>query len=133
MNINLLENIRKDIKKYSTEKSKYNPIVTTRKIKKIEDNPIIVIQEENNSTSIVDTTFLESIDDIDFSINIYSKDISLGNEIIPNIEVARDLMAIVDRVMFRVYKMKRKSAKPTPNLDNSIYRITMVYSKKILI
>lgn len=41
-------------------------------------------------------------------------------------------MKLVDDVIGRRYRMIREYCKPTPNLDDTIYRITMKYSKKII-
>ena len=131
MNIDFLTYITKDIKEYS-KNSKYNPKVTPKRVQKINNNPVIVLKEENNITSLVDTKFLESTDEITISANIYTKEMSIGNETVSDIAIARELMKIVDDVMFKKYKMRRKSAKPTPNLDKNIYRVVMIYSKKIM-
>lgn len=131
MNIDFLTYITKDIKEYS-KNSKYNPKVTTKRVQKINNNPVIVLKEENNITSLVDTKFLESTDEIIISANIYTKEMSIGNETVSDIAIARELMKIVDDVIFKKYKMRRKSAKPTPNLDKTIYRVVMIYSKKIM-
>ena len=132
MNIELTNQIYEDLESYLTEKSKYSPRVVAKSLKQSDKFPLVVVTENNNSTSLASTDFKDNTDIINISVNIYAQDKAIGNEIIADVVIARELMKLVDDVVGVKYKMQRIDCRPTPNLDNSIYRITMNYSKKIM-
>ncbi len=131
MNVSLLDRVYKDIKEYVELKTDYSPRVRKKALKQSDKFPLIVVTEDDNVSEIEDTKFIESTDKIYFSVNIYAQDKAVGNTTISNVNIARELMSLVDDVM-RKYRMKRTSCRPTPNLDDSIYRITMKYTKKVI-
>lgn len=94
--------------------------------------PLVTVTEDDNVNEVVDTKFMDITDKLYFSINIYAQDKVVGNTTISNVNIARELSKLVDDVMGKKYKMKRTYCKPTPNLDDTIYRITMKYTKKII-
>ena len=132
MNIELTNQIYDDLTSYLTEKSKYGPRVVAKSIKQSDKFPLVVVTEGNNSTTLASTDFKDNTDTINISVNIYAQDRAVGNEMIADVVIARELMKLVDDVVGGKYKMARMDCRPTPNLDNSIYRITMTYSKKIM-
>lgn len=132
MNIELTNQIYDDLASYLTEKSKYGPRVVAKSIKQHDKFPLVVVTEGNNSTTLASTDFKDNTDTINISVNIYAQDKAVGNEMIADIVIARELMKLVDDIVGVKYKMTRTDCRPTPNLDNSIYRITMNYSKKIM-
>ncbi len=132
MNIDLINQIYEDVKRYIQFKTIYSPRITQKSLKQSDKFPLITIIEDDNRNEIVSTDFIESTDKIFLTINIYAEDMALENKTISNVTIARELMKLVDDVIGKKYQMNRVSCKPTPNLDNMIYRITMKYTKKII-
>lgn len=100
-------------------------------LKESDKFPLIVVTEDDNVNEIQDTLSREATDKIFFSVNIYAQDTVIDNKTISNVNIVRELSKLVDDVM-KKYRMKRTACKPTPNLDETIYRITMKYTKKII-
>ena len=132
MNVNLTDQIYRDIKKYVQENSSFSPRVVQKSLKQSDKFPLITVVRDDNKNALLDTQYRESIDQLLFNIDIYAQDKAVGNETISNVNIVNELISLVDYVMRRIYKMKRESCKPTPNLDDSIYRVTMKYTKKII-
>lgn len=132
MNFRLLNRVYADLKEYIEKNSRYSTRVLKKSLKQTDNFPLIIITQDDNSNELITTDFKESIDKIYFSINIYAQDISYNNITVSNVNVAEELACLVNQIMQKQYKMKRTSCKPTPNLDDTIYRITMKYTKKII-
>lgn len=132
MNIDLVNELYRDVKEYVNLNTQYSPRVTQKSLKQSDKFPLITITEDNNKNDLVSTEFSESTDKISISVNIYAQDIAIENKTISNVNIARELMKLVDDIAGRKYHMLRTDCKPTPNLDNTIYRITMKYTKKII-
>lgn len=132
MNIDLTNQIYKDVKNYLTEKSNYSPRVTQKSLKQSDKFPLVTIIENDNKNEIADTLFKETTDKIFLTVDVYAQDKPYGNSVVSNVNIVRELSALIDDVIGKKYKMLRTSCKPTPNLDNSIYRVTMKYTKKII-
>lgn len=101
---------------------------------------LVVIEEIDNRISSATTRYEETISALSFEINIYCpNDIVTKKEIdgkeqiiaISKMEQARELRKLVDEVMGGYYKMQRTFCQPTPNIDNTIYRITMRYGVRV--
>ena len=133
MNIDFANQVYKDVKQYISENDTYSTRVRNKSLKESDKFPLITITEDDNVNEIVDTRFRESTDKMYFSVNIYAQDKAVGNTTISNVNIARELASMVDEVMGKKYRMQRTSCKPTPNLDNTIYRITMKYTKKLIV
>lgn len=132
MNNNLINQLYKDVLEYVNANTKYNVTVVQKSLKQSNKFPLISIIEEDNSNVIVSTDFRDKTDLINISINIYAQDMVLGNTTISNVNIVKELMSLVDDVLSRKYHLMRTSCRPTPNLDNTIYRITARYTKKML-
>lgn len=131
MNIDFTNQVYREVKEY-VSKSNYSPRVTQKNLKQSDKFPLITIIEEDNKNELISTNFCESTDKIYLTINIYAQDKAYGNETISNVNIVRELAKLVDDIVGNKYKMQRLSCKPTPNLDDTIYRITAKYSKKII-
>ena len=97
---------------------------------------LIVLDEINNRTSLSTTRHEETISSVSFEINIYCPNDSSKEEdgeliLISKKEQARELRKLVDEVLSGYYRLNRYFCQPTPNIDNTVYRITMRYSGKI--
>lgn len=122
----------KYLKAYLQQKSQYGPRVTQKSLKQSDKFPLVTIVEDNNKSNLITTSFEDSTDTIFFMVDIYAQDKAVGNSIISNVVIVKELSALVDDVMSKHYRMQRTQCRPTPNLDNSIYRITMKYTKKVI-
>lgn len=128
MNIDAYDAIYNDLKEYLKSASEYEVNVTKYSIKEADRFPLVIITEEDNV--LEDSTFskLETTSRLYYEINIYTKDLVISNEIVPAMKVAREISQKVDYLLGYKLKMDRLSCRPTPNLDDSIYRITIRYS-----
>lgn len=135
MNIDVTNNIYKDLKSYLVEKSKYNPTVVRKSLKQSDKFPLVVLTEYNNvfKTGTLHYKSREVIDSIYWEVNIYATDKVIDNSIISNSEICDELKYLIDNIMSKRYELTRISCSPTPNLDETIYRITMRYSADILV
>lgn len=132
MNINLVNQLCKDIDKYVNENCNVAVRVVQKTLKQTDKFPLISVTCEDNKNVLVSTDFSDKTDQITLTINVYAQDMSLGNKLLSNAYIASELMKLVDDVCGRKYKLMRTSCRQTPNLDETIYRITARYTKKII-
>lgn len=132
MNVNLINQIYNDLKTYLKENSRYDPRVTRKALKQSDKFPLITITTGDNKNILRDTTGIDSTDRIDIDINIYAEDQVFNNEKISNVNIVAELSYLIDEVVGKKYRILRTYCKPTPNLDDNIYRVTMKYYKKII-
>lgn len=97
---------------------------------------LIVLEEIDNRIGLATTRFEETTSNVSFEVNIYCPNDIVTKEndeviAISKMEQARELRKLVDEVLGDYYKLTRDFCQPTPNLDNTIYRITMRYSGRI--
>lgn len=131
MNITLLDDIYVDLKNYLLLNSIYEPKVLKKSLQQYNKFPLVTITEEDNVFNSGDTTKSQIISSLTYEINIYSTDKVNNNTTISNVEIVRELQKLCDDIMSKEYKMNRISCRPTPNLDETIYRVTMRYTTKI--
>ena len=131
MNTNFVNQLYKEIKKNIELKSSYGTRVVQKTLKQSDKFPLVTVLEFDNINSLASTTFTDTIDEITVEINIYAEDKAVGNTTISNENITRELLMIVDSVC-RKHRMRRTQCRPTPNLDENIYRITAKYTKKII-
>lgn len=129
-----LDAVYEVLNKYITEKlnemSRPECDVRTQLEEQITKN-LVVVEEINNIIDTATTRYEETTSGLTFEINIYIPNnviISTNPlEALSKTEQARELRKMVDEVMGGYYKMRRTFCQPTPNLDKTIYRITMRY------
>lgn len=131
INLEIYDKIFQILKKFLQEESAYNPLVSKMPQKQSDKFPLVVITEEDNSYFSGTTRFEETRSKVDYEINIYTRDVAIDGKKISKLEVAKELKELVDNVMNCNLKMRRRSCRPTPNLDKDIYRITMRYSATV--
>lgn len=133
MNTDLTTIIYKDLREYLLANSEYKPDVVRKPLKEVNKFPRVVLTEENNifKEGTLKYKAREVIDTIYWEINIYATDVNKGNRIVSNAEVCDELKSLIDNIMSKRYGLTRLSCRPTPNLDETIYRITMRYSGDI--
>lgn len=113
------------------EMSRPNCDVRTQLIDRISKN-LVVIEEIDNRINSATTRYEETISNISFEVNIYCPNDEInGEEVISKMEQARELRKLVDDVLGTYFKLNRIFCQPTPNLDNTIYRITMRYNGRL--
>lgn len=135
VNIDKYEEVYSVLKKYLTdpETNPYNPSVTKLYKATIDKKkfPLITIEEITNTLSQRTLGANESISTVVYEINIYAINKIINKEEVGNMTIARELSALVDNVLGEYYKMRRIYNSPTPNIDETIYRITMRYEKNL--
>ena len=128
MNQNVFNASYVELKKRLEEIKEYNPIVKTTPSGTL--YPMVVVENVENSILSQSTCNRESTSLIGIEINIYAKSMSIGTTQLSNRTIAIELSNIVDNVLVKEFSMKRVTCKPTPNVDTTIYRITMIYNTK---
>ena len=135
VNIDKYEEVYSVLKKYLTdpETNPYNPSVTKLYKATIDKKkfPLITIEEITNTLSQRTLGGNESISTVVYEINIYAINKIINKEEVGNMTIARELSVLVDNVLGEYYKMRRIYNSPTPNIDETIYRITMRYEKNL--
>jgi hypothetical protein len=106
--------------------------VVQKTLKQADKFPLISVTCEDNKNVIVSTDFNDRTDQITLTINVYAEDMNIGNKVYSSAYIASELIKLVDEVCSRKYKLLRTSCRQTPNLDETIYRITARYTKKII-
>lgn len=127
INLEIYDKIFNILKKFLTDESQYNPIVSKQELRQTDKFPLVVITEEDNSYLTGTTRFEETKSRLEYEINVYATDKNINGNIVAKQEIARELVGLIDNVMSYNLRMTRRSCRPTPNLDNSIYRITIRY------
>ena len=113
-------------------KSQFNPRVVHKALKQSDKFPLVTVTETSNTNVLSTTDFQDQTDRIDIEVNIYAQDKIYANKTISNVEIAKELSRLVDNIVGKQYRMIRTFCEPTPNLDNSIYRVTMKFTKKVI-
>lgn len=135
VNIDKYEEVYSVLKKYLTdpETNPYNPSVTKLYKATIDKKkfPLITIEEITNTLSQRTLGGNESISTVVYEINIYAINKIINKEEVGNMTIARQLSALVDNVLGEHFRMRRIYNSPTPNIDTTIYRITMRYEKNL--
>ena len=104
-------------------------IIVLKKSKQEEDRfPLVVVTEEDNVLHASTLNKEETVSKLYYEINIYTRDKMVNGNMKYDMEIARLIASEIDSVLNMKYKFDRILCEPTPNLDDSIYRITMRYS-----
>lgn len=133
MIVDKTQEICNNLNSYLQENSKYSPLVLRKVIRQADKFPLVTIIEEENSFSSATTRnkVQEVVSNLYYEINIYATDIKTKDKTISNVVITDELKKLVDDVMSVHYGLRRTSCRPTPNLDSTIYRITMRYEGRI--
>lgn len=117
----LKESLKANLEGYEVE-------VTKLSKKQSDRFPLVVFTEEDNALLSSTLNREETTSKLYYEVNIYTRDKVINEEKCYAIDIARQISMEVDKVFNKKYHMDRLFCRPTPNLDNSIYRITMRYS-----
>lgn len=107
----------------------YKPTISKKYIDLVNrDNfPLVTIEEMENNTRNATFGGNESVSSLVYEINVYAIDKKYDTDIVSNINICRYLVQKIDYVLSECYHMRRIQVRPTPNIDTTIYRITMRY------
>lgn len=93
-----------------------------------EEYPLVVVEQvEDSDMGLVDPT--ERISYVAFEINIYTQPKIIDGNVLNEIEVSEYIQDIIATKLGNL-GMKRLSCRPTPNIDTTLYRVTMRYIVK---
>lgn len=92
--------------------------------------PCVVIDNAINDNLSSSTCQFEKTDLLDICIDIYCNEQEIENVVYSGRSIAIHISKLIDDVCSQKYRLKR-SMKSTPNVDDSIYRITLHYVSKI--
>lgn len=120
MNLELYDRLYDSFKRFVLEQSKYN--VSVKKKPYGDDYPKVVLQEISTK-GISNKQFTDTYSQYGYEINIYAKNIGSKD----SMEIARELSGVVSSFMEGKLHMKLVVCKPSPNIDDTVYRITMRY------
>lgn len=128
MIIDKYEEIYQQFKKFVVENSKYNPKVVKYNTNTSSIFPIITFVLTNNQdTDFCSIDKIEKYESFYFTIDIYAKDKTIGNEKIASQIIIEELSRLTMLFFGEKLNMKKTLNRPTPNLDTSILRKTIQY------
>ena len=128
MNIDVYTLIYKEIRKYLKDNLDYEVVVTKLSKQEADRFPLVVVTEEDNALRSSTLNREETFSRLYYEINIFTRDKVIDGATRYAIDLAREISVNIDKVLNKKYHMNRTACRPTPNLDNSIYRITMRYT-----
>lgn len=125
MNIEMYDGLYKSLNEYIKANSKIRATV----LRKPNSNifPKIVIEEIASAARGFNGSYMESYSDITYEINIYTKTQEIDGSIEDSMDIARYLQSLISDFMEYHFRAKRVFCSPTPNIDDTVYRITMRY------
>ena len=100
--------------KYNTNTSSYFPLITC-------------ILSDNKDTNECTIDYIEKYESFYFTIDIYTKNKTIGNEKIASQIISDELSKLTIQFFGDKLRMKKTLNKPTPNLDTDILRKTIQY------
>lgn len=130
MNTNLTDKVYDVLNEYIVSRSSYSPRVLKKALKQTDKFPVVILSEINNMPiqQTTKTRFRETVSNIYYEVNIYARDMAVGTNTISNAEICNELKVLTDKVMNGYFQFERTLSEPTPNLDNTVYRITLRYT-----
>lgn len=120
--------VKNGLKEYLAHNSVYSPLLKAYESGDI--FPYITFEKSNDIEDSTDLQRFNVVDSIEFEINIFAKAKVSGTKTIANKTIATEIEEHI-KEYFRRLGFKRTFDKPTPNLDKTIYRITMRYKVKV--
>lgn len=131
MNIDVYDILYQNLKKHLKENLGYDFEITKLSKKQTDRFPLVVFTEEDNALSFSTLRREETQSILYYEINIFTTDKTISGKKYYAVDIARDISRHIDTVLNKKYHMDRLFCRPTPNLDDSIYRITMRYSVRL--
>lgn len=119
----IYDEVRQGLKEYLS-KSKYDPKVMSSP--KGNYFPKVVFTKVDDREIEKTTLRLDVKSSVVFEIDIYAKEQGVSE-----VTIATELEELVKEYMGTIRNFKRTLDKPTPNVDVSVYRITMRYETNV--
>ena len=125
----IYDEVRNGLKNYLSQNSTHKPVV--KPFASGNEFPYVVFEKINDIERESDSSRNTVISVVEFEINKYAKDISIQNKRISGRSVATEIEEVIKRYMGDRLGFKRSYDRPTPNIDETVYRITMRYQVKL--
>lgn len=125
----MIDEVRNGLKQYLLENSAYAPLVKTKASGDI--FPYVVFEKSNDVEHASDNLRNTVISSLEFEINIYAKEKTIKNKKVSDRVIATEIEECIKSYMGGVLGYKRTYDKATPNIDTTVYRITMRYQVKL--
>lgn len=122
--MSVYDEVRIGLKDFLLENSKYNPKVMSSPKGSV--FPKVVFIKVDDRTVGRTTFLLDSISNVAFEVDIYAKE-----NVVSEVTIANELESLIKEYMGNICGFKRTLDKPTPNIDTSVYRITMRYEANV--
>lgn len=122
--MNAFEEVRKGLKEYLERNSKFKPKVMNSP--KGNYFPKVVVMKIDDREISSTTLRLDVKSSITFEIDIFAKEQGVSE-----VSIAAEIEELVKEYMGTICGFKRTLDKPTPNIDTSVYRITMRYTANL--
>lgn len=128
--LDIYNKLFKEYKTYISEKSQFAPKILKKTPQSLSYFPTILMKETINSTSSQTTNCQEFIDNLAYTIEIYSKDCTVGNTRYASDVVMRDLQYLTFE-FFKNMKFNRDLCSNAEYIDKNIDRKIMIFSCKL--
>lgn len=120
----------KQYKEYINENSQFAPKILKKTPQSLTYFPTILMKETTNNTSVQTTNCQEFIDNLAYTIEIYTKDSNIGNTIYASDIVMRDLQYLTFE-FFKNMKFNRDLCVAAEYIDKNIDRKIIIFSCKL--
>lgn len=110
------------LKEYLQEKSEFSPSLVQRS--DTSTYPKVVFKWEMDRNNFLGNTNRDTLELFTITLNIYAKDTDTSD----SIYIAEELQRLCYEFFTMREGMKLSFSSPTPNIDESIYRITMKFA-----
>lgn len=128
INTDVYNEVFRVLKQFVKDNTDYDVYVTKLPLQQSDKFPQVVLTEEENSFNSGTTRGEETVSKLSYEVNIYAQDKVVNGDMKSRVDIARELVALVDNVMNCNYRMRRITCRPTPNIDINIYRMTLRYT-----
>lgn len=125
----LFDNIKNGLDSFLSKNSKYAPLLTT--VPSDGTFPNVVIEKIDDREHACDNTRNSVFSTCSIELNIYAVSTTFENKRISARSVAVELEDLIRQYLGEKMGLRRTYDKPTPNVDQSVYRITMRFQVKI--
>lgn len=126
--IDKYEEIFDRFKKFIEENSQYNARVVKYNTNTSPYFPLVVLTlSDNKDTNYCTNDKFEYYEEMYFTINIYTKNLKKGNNIVTASQVINNELSKLTMQFFDKLNMKKTLNRPTPNFDDEVLRRTLQY------
>ena len=127
--VDVVNPLREALNEFLKENTNYKDLKVTRYAKHSSSSfPLVELKMLNSIDGREDLQRFEQTDILTFEINIYAQSEKVDGSIKTEVEIAEEIMYLVNELFGVKIGMRRTLCEPAPNLDRDIYRITMRYT-----